>query len=94
MGLFDGLAVQTTPAPAVKSVEIPQPGSLAACETARRFAQACEDAGFMFRGHGLEGGDYVYDFSAPGAPDRIFSIPLHAWDGSAEAIRAASTLTK
>jgi activating signal cointegrator 1 len=64
--------------------------SLAGCEESHRFAQACDAAGFQYRGYGIEGGDRVYAYSRPGAPASVFEMPLSRWDGTAESLRAGA----
>jgi hypothetical protein len=55
----------------------------AACELSRDFAEACQTAGFQYRGYGIEGGDREYAYSRPSAPDLVYTMRISGWDRTA-----------
>jgi hypothetical protein len=50
------------------------------------FLQACEAAGFQYRGYGNQGSDREYAYSRPGAPELLYRMRMSAWDGTAAAL--------
>jgi activating signal cointegrator 1 len=58
-----------------------------ACELSRQFAEACDAAGFQYRGYEDQVGERVYAYSRPGVPELVYEMSISRWDRTAGALQ-------